>query len=181
MLPYVFPIDYSSQIDPTTLQTIMTYDKLEKQHDTASSISEEDYLSLTEIRDDEKGWESTHRKTGLRKRTNTWIKTVSRCGWLAHMALALVNISLSFLLLRDFRQENSSSSIQVGSDFTGTGPDCEFCLPLVPESSLISCQVPTKIVKFNADESFVPNNVSEFFAPDVTARWNTMMPGTDNF
>jgi hypothetical protein len=97
--------------------------------------------------------------------------------WLAHMALALVNISISILLLHDSRQENSSSTMQVGSDFTGTGPNCELYLPLVSGSSLISCQVPTKIVKFDADESFVPKNVSEFLSPDVTARWNTMMPG----
>ncbi|KAH6643882.1 hypothetical protein C7974DRAFT_407591 [Boeremia exigua] len=137
----------------------MIYDKLEKRHDTASSITGEDYLSLAEIGDDEKNWETTHRKSGLNRRTNTWFKTAARYGWLAHLVLVLVNISLSVFLLRDFQQENSSSTMQVGSDFAGTGPD-----------------FPTKIVKFNADESFVPKNASEFFSPGVTSRWNTMMP-----
>jgi hypothetical protein len=105
----------------------MSYNKLEKQHDIVSSIAdEEDYLSLTEVDDDEKRWETTHRRTGLSRRSNTWARRASRYSWLAHMALALVNISLSFLLLRDFRQENSSGTMQVGSDFTGTGPNCEF-------------------------------------------------------
>jgi hypothetical protein len=110
----------------------MIYDKPEKQHDTALSITDEDYLSLTDIGDDEKIWENTQRKIGLSRRTNAWVKTASRYGWLAHMVLALVNISLSFFLLRDFQQENSSSTMQVGSDFTGTGPDCEFYLPPYP-------------------------------------------------
>lgn len=110
----------------------MKYDKLEKQHDTASSITDEDYLSLTENGDDEKSWETSHRHTGLRGRTNAWVKTASRYGWLAHMVLVLLNISVSFLLLHEFRQENSSSTLQVGSDFTGTGPDCEFYLPPHP-------------------------------------------------
>jgi hypothetical protein len=116
----------------------MTYDKLEKQHDTASSIADEDYLSLTEVGDGEKGWEGTYRKTGLSRRTNSWVKIASRFGWLAHLALVLVNISLSFLLLREFRQENSSSTMQVGSDFTGTGPDCEFYLRPYPGYELTS-------------------------------------------
>ncbi|KAH7391032.1 hypothetical protein DE146DRAFT_758457 [Phaeosphaeria sp. MPI-PUGE-AT-0046c] len=137
----------------------MTYDKLEKQRDTASSIAGEDYLPLTELEDDDQSWENVQKRSRLGRRTNAWAKTASRYGWLTNMALVLVNMTLSFLLLREFRQENSSSTMQVGSDFTGTGPD-----------------FPTKIVKFNADESFVPKNSSKFFSADVTARWNTMMP-----
>jgi hypothetical protein len=110
----------------------MMYDKLETQHDAASSITDDDCLSLTEIGDDEKIWETTQRKTGLSRRTSTWAKTASRFGWLALMVLVLVNISLSFFLLREFQKENSSSTMQVGSDFTGTGPDCEFYLPPYP-------------------------------------------------
>lgn len=137
----------------------MSYDKLEKQHDSGSSIADEDYLSLAEIGDDKGSWLTTHRKTGLSGRTNAWVRTASRHGWLANIALVLVNVSLSILLLHDFQQENSSSTMQVGSDFTGNGPD-----------------FPTKIVKFNADESFVPKNASEFSSPGVAARWSTMMP-----
>ena len=106
----------------------MIYDKLEKQHNTASSIIDEDYLSLAEIGDDEMNWETTHRKSGLNRRTNAWFKTAARYGCLAHLVLVLVNISLSVFLLRDFQQENSSSTMQVGSDFTGTGPDCKLYL-----------------------------------------------------
>jgi hypothetical protein len=158
----------------------MTYDKLEKQHGTASSIADEDYLSLPEVGDGEKGWEGTYGRTGLSRRADAWVKIASRYGWLTHLALVLVNISLSFLLLCEFRQENSSSTMQVGSDFTGTGPDCKFYLQPYPGYELTSHKVRTKIVKFDADESFVPKNTSEFFSPDVTARWNTMMPGIIN-
>jgi hypothetical protein len=139
----------------------MTYNKIEKQDDAASSVAdEEDYLSLTEVDESDKSWEPAQRKKGLRSKANLHIKRAKKFRWLIDMTLILINISLSFLLLRDFRRENSSSTIQIGSDFTGNGPD-----------------FPTKIVKFNADESFVPKNTSEFFSDEVLARWNTMMPG----
>ncbi|KAF2646931.1 hypothetical protein P280DRAFT_416657, partial [Massarina eburnea CBS 473.64] len=74
--------------------------------------------------------------------------------------LLLVNISLSVLLLRGFWQEmDGNGKIQVGGDFGGTGPT-----------------FPTKIVKFAADETFVPVNTTEFFEPHTLERWNTMMP-----
>ncbi|KAF2108392.1 hypothetical protein BDV96DRAFT_692759 [Lophiotrema nucula] len=138
----------------------MVYDELEKENYATSSIAdEEDLLSLTEIGDDEKNWNPANNSTCLRSRTSRVIKRARRFRWLIDTILILVNISLSFLLLRDFRTENSSSSIQVGSDFTGTGPD-----------------FPTKIVRFAADESFVPTNTSEYFSDGVLAKWNTMMP-----
>jgi hypothetical protein len=37
--------------------------------------------------------------------------------------------------------------------------------------------VPTKVVKFAANEAYVPKNASEFFLDDVVATWNTMLPG----
>lgn len=44
-------------------------------------------------------------------------------------------------------------------------------LQLTPES------VSTKVIKWNADESFVPKNTSEFFSDALVAKWNTIMPG----
>lgn len=37
--------------------------------------------------------------------------------------------------------------------------------------------VPTKIVKFAADEAFVPNNTVDFFSAPTLEKWNTIMPG----
>lgn len=37
--------------------------------------------------------------------------------------------------------------------------------------------VPTQIVKFEANMSFVPSNTSDFFSDKTLATWNTLMPG----
>lgn len=36
--------------------------------------------------------------------------------------------------------------------------------------------VPARIVKWSADESFVPPNATEWFSDSLLGRWNTMMP-----
>lgn len=39
--------------------------------------------------------------------------------------------------------------------------------------------VPTKVMKWNADEEFVPSNTTEFFSESLVAKWNTIMPGNN--
>ena len=92
---------------------------------------EEELLSSTDI-DEEKQvqWRQPRNsaRTSLSARpsqTRTCISRFRRFRWLIDTALLLANISLSLLLMRDFRTENSSGGIQVGGDFGGGGPDCE--------------------------------------------------------
>lgn len=43
-------------------------------------------------------------------------------------------------------------------------------------SDPIKWTVPARIVKWNADESFVPPNATEWFSHSLLEKWNTMMP-----
>ncbi|KAJ4354337.1 uncharacterized protein N0V89_006072 [Didymosphaeria variabile] len=133
-----------------------------------SEREEEEYLSSTEVESqhgaDEK--QSTITKTERRRRsrprrsrTSLFVAEFRRFRWLVDFVLLIVNISLSVVLLRGFNQENATSTMQVGSNFDGTGPD-----------------FPTKIVKFEADPAFVPNDTTEFFSAATLEQWNTMMP-----
>jgi hypothetical protein len=86
------------------------------------------------------------------------------------------------MLLRVFRSETSSSSIRVGGDFSGTGPDCKFAFSNVDAGHRTYARiVPTKVVKFAANEACVPKNASEFFSDSVIATWNTMLPSMSSW
>ncbi|KAF9729246.1 hypothetical protein PMIN06_000147 [Paraphaeosphaeria minitans] len=133
-----------------------------------SEREEEEFLSSTEVesqhdadeKDTEKAKAQRPRRTRSRRsRTSLWVAQFRRFRWLVDVVLLIINISLSVVLLRNFNQENATSTMQVGSSFDGTGPD-----------------FPTKIVKFEADPAFVPNNTAEFFSPATLEKWNTMMP-----
>lgn len=110
------------------MKTVITYDKLDEKDDLRSLIAdhdeEEECLSRTEIGEDEE--RCAHRPKESRWKKN--VKRVKKVRWLIDMVLILVNISLSILLLQAFRQERSTSSMQVGSNYMGTGPDCKSSL-----------------------------------------------------
>ncbi|KAK7964466.1 hypothetical protein PG988_011440 [Apiospora saccharicola] len=91
--------------------------------------------------------------------TRKYMTKFRRYRWIVDTLLLCVNISLSLLLVRDFWREKSISTIQVGGDVTGLGPT-----------------FPTKILKFNADPAFVPNDTAKFFSNETIATWNTMLP-----
>ncbi|KAJ4289075.1 hypothetical protein N0V90_011417 [Kalmusia sp. IMI 367209] len=143
-------------------------DYIKKAEKYESVAEEEEFLSATEVESqmdtNEKQWTSIKatrpsRSKPRKSRTSILVARFRRFRWIIDVVLLLVNISLSILLLRNFKQENSSSLIQVGGDFMGTGPD-----------------FPTKIVKFAADASFVPNDTTEFFSAATLEKWSTMMP-----
>jgi hypothetical protein len=103
--------------------------------------------------------EGTSRKKKPRSASSKVIAEFRRFRWLIDALLLLVNISLSIMLLGAFRSETSSSSIQVGGDFSGTGPDCKFAFSNVDAGHRTYARiVPTKVVKFAANEAFVPKN-----------------------
>jgi hypothetical protein len=142
---------------------------------------EKQFLTATESDGSWEGNEKTKWREGTqrkpRSRVSKFIAEFRRFRWLIDVALLIINISLSFMLLRAFRTENSSSSIQVGGDFSGTGLDCECRALTMGDHRTYAETVPTKVVKFAANEAYVPKNVSEFFLDDVVATWNTMLPG----
>jgi hypothetical protein len=91
---------------------------------------EKQFLTATESDGSWEGNEKTKWREGTQRkpqsRVSKFIAEFRRFRWLIDVALLIINISLSFVLLRAFQTENSSSSIQVGGDFSGTGLDCEF-------------------------------------------------------
>lgn len=99
-----------------------------------SERQEEEYLSSTEVEsqhgDDEKQAvnakpDRRRRPRARRSRTSLFVAEFRRFRWLVDVVLLIINISLSVVLLRNFNQENATSTMQVGSSFDGTGPDCE--------------------------------------------------------
>lgn len=120
--------------------------------------------------------EKPSRQRRRRSRTSLFVAEFRRFRWIIDVVLLVINISLSIVLLRGFNQENAMSTMQVGSSFDGTGPDC---ISSSAKSTIYFTNtplVPTKIVKFAADEAFVPNDTAEFFSDATLATWNTIMP-----
>ncbi|TGJ79538.1 hypothetical protein E0Z10_g9226 [Xylaria hypoxylon] len=82
--------------------------------------------------------------------------------WFVDTALLLFVASLLLvLLLRDGRRDTQTSTWQVGGESSGAGPEFS-----------------TRVVKWEADASFAPENTTEFFSDDTLNRWKTLMPGT---
>ncbi|KAK6836933.1 hypothetical protein PG989_006638 [Apiospora arundinis] len=137
----------------------------------ALAEDKDDPRSSTEVDEsvmgDEKHWrrhddnECSHCHHSLEEESTTrkYMTRFRRYRWIVDTLLLCVNISLSLLLVRDFWREKSVSTIQVGGDVTGLGPT-----------------FPTKVLKFNANEAFVPNDTSKFFSNETIAQWNTMLP-----
>lgn len=114
----------------------MDYIKKNQQYKEVSysEREEEAYLSTTDVesnhdadaKDPERPKIQRPRRTRPRRsRTSIWVAEFRRFRWLVDVVLLIINISLSVVLLRNFNQENATSTMQVGSSFDGTGPDCE--------------------------------------------------------
>jgi hypothetical protein len=114
----------------TTYIPISKMDLAKKSDGYKELVEEEkELLFVTEFDGSLDGNEKTQCREGTQRRPRSgvskFIAVFRRFRWLIDVFLLLVNISLSFMLLRAFRMETSSSSIQVGGDFSGTGPDCQ--------------------------------------------------------
>ena len=114
----------------------MEYIKKNQQYKEVSysERDDEEYMSCTDVesnhdadvKDPEKPKIQRPRRTKTRRsRTSIWVAEFRRFRWLVDVVLLIINISLSIVLLRGFNQENATSTMQVGSSFDGTGPDCE--------------------------------------------------------
>jgi hypothetical protein len=101
-----------------------------------SEREEEEYLSSTEVESvhDAEEKQSNITKTKAqhprrsrprRSRTSLFVAEFRRFRWLVDVVLLTINITLSVVLLRNFNQESATSTVQVGSSFERTGPDCK--------------------------------------------------------
>lgn len=119
----------------------MDYIKKNQQYKEVSEREEEGYHSDTEVESqhhhEETPYDSNEKQHAIervhrpsrqrrrRSRTSLWVAEFRRFRWMIDFVLLIINISLSVVLLRGFNQENATSTMQVGSSFDGTGPDCE--------------------------------------------------------
>ncbi|KAL1890120.1 hypothetical protein Sste5346_008412 [Sporothrix stenoceras] len=112
------------------------------------------------ISDDEKQWETIALERGLSRRpsrVSRVVGTVRRHRWMIDTGLLVVILGLVVLLQLEIRQR--PSKWQVGGDFMAQGP-------------IFS----TKVVKWEADEAFVPAKDTDFASNTTLATWNTLMP-----
>ncbi|KAB5585859.1 hypothetical protein GE09DRAFT_1277311 [Coniochaeta sp. 2T2.1] len=111
---------------------------------------------------DEPQWHSIALgSTKQRRRRNAFISALHSYRWLIDILLLLVIIALLLVLLlrTDSHGAAQQYSLQVGGDYKGASPIFN-----------------TKVVKWEADFSFVPSNTTEFFSDETLAAWNTIMP-----
>ncbi|KAL2288484.1 hypothetical protein FJTKL_03861 [Diaporthe vaccinii] len=132
-----------------------------KQYDTvwsADDPDQEEFLSETDVEEGhEKQWHSDEKPTRRRgKAQQSWATLKAHRGLIDTSLLLVIIVLLSFLL---FRRPQPLEKTQIGGDYMGAGPE-----------------FPARIVKWNADESFVPPNATEWFSESLLERWNTMMP-----
>jgi hypothetical protein len=45
---------------------------------------------------------------------------------------------------------------------------------------ILTAPVPTRLTRFEINQTFAPYNTSEFFKPEVLQAWNELLPGTSH-
>ncbi|KAI1339687.1 hypothetical protein F5Y15DRAFT_381724, partial [Xylariaceae sp. FL0016] len=110
-------------------------------------------------------WHSIDYEQGGEVKRRGILANVRSYLWFIDTFLLFIIAALLMLLLLKDRPESTTTSVaQVGGDYTGTDP-----------------QLDTKVVKWEADMSFVPKNTTEFFSDDTLARWKSLMPSGTGF
>lgn len=122
----------------------MEYSKQSGYQNVALAEDKDDPRSSTEVDEsvmgDEKHWrqhECHHHSHDKESTARKYMTRFRRYRWIVDTLLLCVNISLSLLLVRDFWKEKSVSTIQVGGDVTGLGPDCRFSHTEMVEHSVV--------------------------------------------
>lgn len=104
--------------------------KKSKQYDTvwsADDPDQEEFLSETDVEEGhEQQWHSTEKAARRQGRTQQSLATLKAHRWLIDTSLLLVIIGLLSLLL--LRRPQQSEWRQIGGDYTGQGPECQFLL-----------------------------------------------------
>ncbi|KAH6714212.1 hypothetical protein BKA61DRAFT_674821 [Leptodontidium sp. MPI-SDFR-AT-0119] len=126
---------------------------------TTDDHDHDETLSATEVDESLMGDEKQLHHRGMSKKESCMAKLVSY-RWILDTSLLLIIIALLLLLRHEWsQQKTSSSSWQVGGDYTGAGPI-----------------FPTITVQFKSDPLFAPLNTTQFFDPSTLTLWNTLMP-----
>lgn len=99
-----------------------------KQYDTvwsADDPDQEEFLSETDVEEGhEKQWHSDEKPTRRRgKAQQSWATLKAHRGLIDTSLLLVIIVLLSFLL---FRQPQQLEKRQIGGDYTGAGPECQF-------------------------------------------------------
>ncbi|KAI1326263.1 hypothetical protein F5Y16DRAFT_422012 [Xylariaceae sp. FL0255] len=108
-------------------------------------------------------WRTTESRSEERTARRNLSSSLKSYLWFIDTALLLVISGLLLLLvIKDHSKQ--PSTWQVGGDYSGTGPDFS-----------------TRVVKWEADMTFVPSNTTEFFSDETLDRWKTLMPAGTGF
>lgn len=131
-------------------------------HNDDSSSTEVESL----VGNDSKWTDTTYSGRPTRRRTkcNTCLSILKASRWFFVIILQLVIIGLlardqGLLLQSGWFARSQTSEKEVGGDVTGWGP-----------------HIPTRITKFEVNQTFAPYNTSDFFKPEVLQAWNELMP-----
>ncbi|KAF2011056.1 hypothetical protein BU24DRAFT_52127 [Aaosphaeria arxii CBS 175.79] len=113
---------------------------------------------------DEKQWASERYISGRTRHSkrNTCIAIFQASRWFVVIVLQLVIVGLLAKeqgLLAGWGSKQRSSANEVGGDITGWGP-----------------HIPTKLTKFEINQTYAPNNTADFFRPEVLQAWNDLLP-----
>lgn len=99
-----------------------------KQYDTVWSSDDpdqEEFLSETDVEEGhETQWHSSEKPTRRRAKLHQSLANLRAHRWLIDTSLLLVIIGLLSLLL--LRRPQQSEWRQIGGDYTGAGPECQF-------------------------------------------------------
>ncbi|RBQ92155.1 hypothetical protein VDGD_08198 [Verticillium dahliae] len=80
--------------------------------------------------------------------------------WIISTGLILFNVVLSMVLLWKVADVPSTSLRQIGGDLIADRPP----------------NFATKVIKWESDPSFVPNNTAEFFEQQTVDKWQSLLP-----
>lgn len=152
---------------------------------SAEDPDQEEFLSETDVEvNHEKQWRSEEGRGNKWDQQRGVLFTIKTHRWIIDTCFLALITGLLILLLLKPTNTPTTATRQVGGDFTVSNHECEgpslsctsACLE-VASAKLIPPLVTTKVIKWNADESFVPANTTEFFSDTLLEKWKTIFPG----
>lgn len=145
----------------------------------AEDADREEFLSETDVESGhEQPWRCKEVPGEKWEEPRGRLATIKAYAWMINTSLLLVIVGLlAVLLWREPRHPR-----QVGTDFTASHRHhCEHATPSCPcqaDPLTLTCHaVSTSVIKWGADEAFVPTTQAAWFSDSITEKWNTLMPG----
>ncbi|KAH6676942.1 hypothetical protein F5X68DRAFT_245980 [Plectosphaerella plurivora] len=152
--------------EPTTYRSIATADVVDRDRDHDRDHDNDDSYSTTDVESillETKEWHDEGDITGRsHQKTRSWWRQPRR---MLDAIMIAVNVALTVVLLMQLRTmapsqpPEPSCPQQVGGEPSGEDPPFDL-----------------KVIKWEADATFVPNNTVEFFEPLTVDRWKTLLP-----